>query len=174
MPLAVMHVLTSAILVDLYRDYVTKHKKYFTLYTVFLAGFFGLLPDVDIALRIIANFFKLSIPSLLQHGNITHTPFFAVLFFIPGFILWKIKKKKQAVYFFVAVPVILIHVLLDYFFGGGSQYGIMWLFPFSTEAWKLNITSTVFLQEFQRGLDAVILLVWLWHEEIKHKISDFI
>ncbi len=26
----------------------------------------------------------------------------------------------------------------------------------------------------EMGLDALILLGWLWHEEKKHKISDFI
>ena len=112
MPLAVTHILTSIISVDLYRDYVTKHKKYFTLHTIFLAGLFGLLPDIDIPLRIIADFFNFSVPFLLQHGGITHTPFFAFLFLIPGVILWKKKKHKIAVYFYVAAFVIMLHISL--------------------------------------------------------------
>ncbi len=51
MPFAVTHVLLTIILVGLYRDYVTKHQKYFTLHTVFIAGFSGLLPDIDIPLN---------------------------------------------------------------------------------------------------------------------------
>ena len=55
MPLAVTHVLLTIIMVDLYRDYITKHKGYFTLHTVFIAGFAGLLPDIDIPLNWILN-----------------------------------------------------------------------------------------------------------------------
>jgi len=39
MPFAVTHVLSAIIFVDLFRDYIAKHKKYFTLHTVFIAGF---------------------------------------------------------------------------------------------------------------------------------------
>ena len=174
MPLAVTHVLTSIISVDLYRDYVAKHKKYFTLHTIFLAGLFGLLPDIDVVIRIIANFFKFSVHPLIQHGGITHTPFFAFLFLIPGFILWKKKKHKQAVYFYVATFAILLHIFLDYFIGGGGYEGIMWLFPFSTQSWKLHLLYAFDMKDIPMALDAIILLGWLWHEEIKHKISDFI
>jgi len=171
MPLAVTHVLTSIISVDLYRDYVAKHKKYFTLHTVFLAGLFGLLPDIDVPLGMIANFFQFSVPILLQHRGITHTPFFALLFLIPGIILWKKKKHKYAVYFFVATFAILLHIFLDFFIAEAGSRGIMWLFPFSLESWKLTLIN---MEGIPRTLDAIILLGWLWHEEIKHKISDFI
>ena len=58
MPFAVTHVISSIILVDLYRDYVAKHKKYFTLHTVFIAGLAGLLPDIDLPLNWLLNFFN--------------------------------------------------------------------------------------------------------------------
>ena len=48
MPFAVTHVLFAIIAVDLYRDYVARHKKYFTLHIVFIAGFAGLLLDMDL------------------------------------------------------------------------------------------------------------------------------
>ncbi len=174
MPLAVTHVLTSVILVGLYRDYVTKHKHYFTLHTIFLAGFFGLLPDIDIVLRIIAESLKFNIPWLFQHGGITHTPFFALLFLIPAFILWKKKKHKTAMYFYVAAFAIFSHILLDYLIGGGRFEGIMWLFPFTLQAWKLHIINYFNITNLPIIIDTILLLGWLWHEEIKHKISDFI
>jgi membrane-bound metal-dependent hydrolase YbcI (DUF457 family) len=175
MPLAVTHVLTGIISVDLYRDYIAKHKKYFTVYTVFLAGVFSLLPDIDIPLRMIAEFFRWNLPFLLQHGGITHTPFFAALFLIPAFFLWRKKKgRKMAVYFFVAAFAIMLHIFLDYLLGGGSYEGVMWLFPLTDHAWKLHLLGYGSVANLPEALDAIILLGWLWHEEIKHKISDFI
>ncbi|MBU1941073.1 MAG: hypothetical protein KKC68_04810, partial [Candidatus Thermoplasmatota archaeon] len=70
--------------------------------------------------------------------------------------------------------VILLHIFLDYLIGGGAYEGIMWLFPFSTQVWKLHLLSYASISILPEALDALILLGWLWHEEIKHKISDFI
>lgn len=174
MPLAVTHILSTIILVDLYRDYFSDHKKYFTLHTVLIAGIAGLLPDIDFPLRIIANIFDLNTPILLQHGGITHTPFFAMFFLIPGIYLWKKQKHTKAMYFFVIVFGIMFHLFLDYTLGGGSHSGIMWLFPFTTQGFKIHILSYYNLKDVPIALDAVILLGWLWHEEMKHKIKDFI
>ena len=168
MPFAVTHVLASIILVDLYRDYVAKHKKYFTLHTVFIAGFAGLLPDMDIPWGYLLNFFGIE----LWHRTITHTLLFGLIFLIPAIILWKNKKHKAAMYFFVISFGILIHILLDYIVSSDNG-GIMFFYPLSTADYALNLlkgASTAFFA----GIDAIILLLWLWHEEIKHKISDYI
>jgi len=169
MPFAVTHVLSAIILVDLYRDYFAKHKKYFTLHTIFIAGFAGLLPDIDIPLNWFLSLFGLSI----AHGTVTHTPLFAIIFLIPGLVLWHNKKHKMAMYFFVVFFGILLHISLDYLFRTDFDMGIMFLYPISNTAYGLNLLQN-FSFHFFAGIDAVILLVWLWHEEIKHKISDFI
>lgn len=174
MPLAVTHVLISIILVDLYRDYITNHKKYFTLHTIFLAGVGGLLPDIDVVLRMGAKLFGFGVPELLQHGGITHTPFFILLFLIPGLFLWKKGKHSKAVYFYVISFGIFLHIFLDFLIGGGAAEGIMWLFPFSMQTWKIHLVSMFNMNDVPVALDAVLLLGWLWHEEIKHKISDFV
>ena len=168
MPFAVTHVLTAIILVDLYRDYFAKHKKYFTIHTVFIAGISGLLPDIDIPLGHFLNFFGID----LMHRTLTHTPLFALIFLIPAIIFWRKKKHKEAVYLFVISFGILLHIFLDYSLSHDSG-GLMLFYPFSTATYGLNlmkITSPTFFA----GLDAIILLLWLWHEEIKHKISDYI
>jgi len=169
MPFAVTHVLSAIILVDLFRDYVVKHKKYFTLHTIFIAGFAGLLPDVDIPLNWFLNFFGVGI----VHQSVTHTPLFALIFLIPGLILWHNKKHKTAMYFFVICFGIFLHLFLDYLFIGDSSAGIMFFYPLSSAAYGLNLLQNV-SSNFFAGIDAIILLLWLWHEEIKHKISDFI
>lgn len=169
MPFAVTHVLSNIILVDLYRDYFAKHKKYFTLHTIFIAGFAGLLPDIDIPLNWILNLFGAD----LVHRTITHTPLFALIFLIPGFILWRKKKHTMAMYFFVTSFAVFLHIFLDYFFASDAGGGIMFFYPFSTAEYALNLLKGTSATLFA-GIDAIILLLWLWHEEIKHKISDYI
>ena len=169
MPFAVTHVLLAIIAVDLYRDYFAKHKKYFTLHTVFIAGFAGLLPDIDVPL----NWFLNLIGAEIVHRTITHTPLFGLIFLIPAFILWHNKKHKVAMYFFVTTFGILLHLFLDYAFVADAAGGIMFFYPFSTVTYGLNLLQNVSPNMFA-AMDAIILMLWLWHEEMKHKISDFI
>lgn len=174
MPLAVTHVLLTIIVVGLYRDYITKHKRYFTLHTVFLAGVFGLLPDIDIVFRMFSQATGVALPELLVHGGITHTPIFGLIFLIPAFILLKMDNHKTATYFFVAAFAILFHIFLDFLIGGGAYEGVMLLFPFSMQAWKIHFIHWFNIKDIPIAMDAIILLAWLWHEEVKHKISDFV
>lgn len=175
MPYAVTHILLTVLLADLYRDYVTKHKKYFTLHTILIAGIAGLLPDIDIPLSWLLNAFNPgSVSLILTHGGITHTPFFGLIFLIPAIYLWERKKHKQAMYFFVISFGILFHIFLDYSLGGGMHGGIMVFWPISMATFKIHFLSTLGLSDIPQALDALILLAWLYHEEIKHKIKDFI
>lgn len=167
MAYAVTHVLLSVILVDLYRDYIAKsHKKLFTIHTVFLAGLGGLLPDIDIPLGWFLNFFGIS----LLHRTYTHTLAFALLFLIPGIILWLKRKHRSAVYFFVIAFGIVLHLIIDMLFTGPGG-GVMLLWPLSSYEFHSLINVPVTLAA---GIDSVILLFWLYHEEIKHKILDYI
>jgi hypothetical protein len=58
--------------------------------------------------------------------------------------------------------------------GGAMNESIMGLFPFSMQTFSLNILPQMSFPNFSAGIDAIILLAWLWHEEVKHKIKDFI
>ena len=173
MPLAVTHVIATIIFLDLYRDYVAKKKGYFTLHTILIAGIGGLLPDMDVPINWMLNSFGYT-SEIMQHGGVTHTPLFAFLFLIPGIYLWKKKKHRHAVYFLVITFGILLHIFLDYLIGGGAYEGIMWFFPFSLQAWKIHILFALNLYDIPAAIDAIILVLWLWHEEVKHKIADFI
>ena len=173
MPLAVTHVLLTIIIVDLYRDYVTRHKKYFSLHTIMIAGVAGLLPDIDIPLSWILDYLGIQI-ELLQHGGIAHTPFFGLIFLIPAFILHSRKKYKESAYFFVLCFGILLHLFLDIVIGGGGHNGIMLFWPLLGNGYYLGIVSSAGLANLPAALDAIILILWLWHEEKKHKIKDFI
>lgn len=174
MPLAVTHVLLTIIAVDLYRDYITANKKLFSLHTILIAGIAGLLPDIDIPIGWGLTLLGVETPQLLQHGGITHTPFFALPFLITGLILWKYGKKKTAVYFYVATFGILFHIFLDFLLGGGAEPGIMLFWPFSEAAYKIHLWAQLGLRDIPAALDAIILIAWLWHEERKHKIKDFV
>ncbi|MFH1229698.1 MAG: metal-dependent hydrolase [Candidatus Aenigmatarchaeota archaeon] len=172
MPLAVTHVLLTIILVDLYRDYFAKHKKYFTIHTLFIAGLGGILSDIDIPINWILGFFGYS-SGLLNHGGITHTILFGLIFLIPAFMLFMRKKHKESMYFFVISFGILFHLFLDVIVNEG-YYMLLW--PLTTQAFSIMQLSDIGMvfNGIQPALDAIILLVWLYHEEIKHKIKDFI
>ncbi|MFA6461597.1 MAG: metal-dependent hydrolase [Candidatus Woesearchaeota archaeon] len=173
MPFAVTHALTSIVSADLYRDYVTKHKKHFTLFTILVAGIAGMLPDIDIPISLILTKLGYQIP-LLFHRGFTHTLFFALLFLIPGIILWfnKNKYKKWAILFFVASFGIGTHILLDYLISSTETLMLFW--PFSVRTYGLNWISSEAIINVYAAIDAILLLAWLAHEEIKHKIKDFI
>lgn len=173
MPLAVTHVLLTIISIDLYRDYIAKHKKYFPLYTILIAGIAGLLPDIDIPINWLLNSFGYSF-ELLTHGGITHTVLFGLIFLIPAFIFLKKKKNKTATLFFVITFGVLFHVFLDWLLGGGGFYGIMWFWPITTQTFKIHLLSKINLLNIPAAIDALILLGWLFHEEAKHKIKDYI
>ena len=174
MPYAVTHVLLTIILVDIYRDYFAKkNKKYFTLHTILVAGIGGLLSDIDVPLNWLFNIFGYTYP-LFEHGGITHTPFFGLLFLVPAFILLNKKKHKSSMYFFVLSFGVLLHILLDYVLGGGAHTGIMFFWPLSTAGYKIHLLNQLGLSNVPAALDALILLGWLYHEEGKHKIKDFI
>lgn len=174
MPLAVTHVLLTTILVDLYRDYVTKHKRLFTLWTLFVAGVAGLLPDIDIPVRFVLSNLGVAVPDILHHGGLTHTPFFGLMFLIPALVLWSMKKHKLSVMFFVVTFGVLFHTVLDYAIGGGDEAGLMLLYPLSEDRIRMGVLLGDEFFASVTAMDALILLAWLFHEERKHKIRDFI
>jgi len=87
--------------------------------------------------------------------------------------LWYKGKHKYATYFFVITFGILFHLFLDFILGGGAYEGIMLFWPISTTTFKIHVLGSIGLISIPPAIDAIILVLWLWHEEYKHKIIDF-
>jgi len=168
---AVTHVLSTIICVDLYRNYITKHKKYFPLFTVLIAGIGGLLPDIDVPLGWILSLLNWNI-GILAHRALTHTPLFGLLFLIPGLFFWWRKQHKIGMIFFVISFGIFLHIFLDVMTSDGTS-GSMLFWPFSAVEYGLTVVTKKNASTIYASLDAIFLLGWLTREELKHKIKDF-
>lgn len=172
MPQAVTHILIPLILSDYYRDHISKKK--FNLHYIFISGISGLLPDIDVIAFWILNFISNTQLSSI-HRAFTHTLFLPLLFLILFFLTKNIKLKKPKLklnYIFLAIAFgTFIHLILDSLLSGY----ISPFYPLSTYQISLNLIP---LNKFQGtlfpGLDAILLVLWLYHEEKKHKISDYI
>ena len=175
MPQAATHILVPLVLADIYRDYIAERR--FNLRYVLIVGLAGLLPDIDILIAWVINFFSTVVISEF-HRTFTHSIFFPLMFFIL-FLLTKTynsnffkKQKLKLHYIFLALAFgTFIHLILDAFLSGP----IYILYPLSNLT--LGLTPS-FLATFQgtfyAGLDAILLAAWLIHEELKHRISDYI
>ncbi len=164
MPLAVTHVLLTIIVIDLFRDYIVKNKKIIPLHSVLIGGISGLIPDIDIWFL---SFFKINVPWF--HSTITHLFLIPLIIALVSIITYKYNKKHGTILGIVAFGY-GFHIILDYIFYGTNTLAF---WPFVSIPFY-GIANYVHLSALEMGLDAIILLVWLWHEEKKHKISDFI
>tara|TARA_Y100000310_G_C20103679_1_gene543933 strand:- start:1 stop:513 length:513 start_codon:yes stop_codon:yes gene_type:complete len=170
MPLAVTHVLIPLILADIYRDHFAK--KRFNLHYVVIAGIAGLLPDIDIMFYWLVSVFRdVAVNDI--HRTFTHGLFFPAIFLIIALFSKDIKvfglKLK-----YVCLAIVfgtLMHMTLDGFLNGV----IIPFYPLSDWTFGLNlIPNETFGGTFFTSLDAILLVIWLVHEEINHKITDYI
>ncbi len=168
MPTAVTHVITSIVLVDLFRKYALK-KKNFPLYLIFIAGLAGLLPDIDVPLAWILEYFKFT--TLHEfHRSFTHTLVIPFAFLIIAFIIWKLWPKIAHIFFVLSAGWTL-HIVLDSIFIGTMAI----FYPFSTTLYGLNLIPYDSLSgTFYVGLDAIILVLWLAYEAHAKNIKDYI
>jgi membrane-bound metal-dependent hydrolase YbcI (DUF457 family) len=172
---AVTHVIVAIVLIDLYRDYIAKKK--FSTWFVLIGGIAGLLPDLDLPLQWIVN--GIANEAVVIHRVISHS-----LMFVAGFLLialffivqkhktLRIFRKEVSFYhialFFTVIAVgWFTHIALDCSIAG--DYNLTW-FP----GVSLGFCFAPFSKDVMLGLDAIILILWLIHEEWAHKIKDFI
>ena len=166
MALAVTHVLVTIVILDLFRHYVTG-KKSFPRYLLVIGGIAGLAPDIDIPLEWIGWLITGNTVNL--HGLFTHSIFFSLLFFIIGGIFHYYKNLKWAKIFYVIGVGWTFHIFFDCFFGGEPSKLFIWpfqLMPTFCPKWNLY--------DFAHSIDAIILVLWIAHEEIHNRIKDYI
>ena len=168
MPQTVVHVLFTIIVLDLIRDHVLKNKRELPLHYIFIGGVAGLLPDIDISLFwILRNFLGFDVPFF--HRILTHTFLFTLIFLFISLIYFDLNKRVSKLFGVITFGV-AFHIFLDWLLVGS----IAPFYPFSYTTYGLNLLGRTNLPLAVEGLEAIVLLWWLWHEEKLHKISDFI
>jgi len=161
MPYAVMHALIPIILVDTVRDHVFKMKKNLLPNRyILLAGIAGMLPDLDL----------LFTPYL--HRTITHSIWFP-LSFLFGFLLsYTLQKERLYKIFLMLFIGFSLHILMDAVLLGS----VAPLFPLDSTEIGFNILAPIesLGPAVFPAIDAILLFIWLIHEELKHNISEYL
>ena len=161
MPYAVTHALIPIILVDTVRDHVFKMKKRFlpNRYIIF-AGIAGMLPDLDL----------LFTPSL--HRTITHSIWFPLIFLFGFLLSYTFQKEKLYKIFLMLFVGFSLHVLMDATLLGS----VAPFFPLDATQIGLNLLAPVvsLRPDVFPAIDAVLLFMWLIHEELEHNISEYL
>ncbi len=164
MALAVTHVILTIVILDIFRHYVFG-KEHFPRYLLVIGGVAGLLPDIDIPLTWLYRMITGSTLSL--HGLFTHSFFFVILFATIAVAYQMRGEMKWAKIFYVISAGWLSHIILDCLYGG-----------YKTFFWPLNFASTYCPQwgvsAYAADIDAIILVLWLVHEEVHQRIKDYI
>ncbi|MBT3814615.1 metal-dependent hydrolase [Candidatus Woesearchaeota archaeon] len=164
MAYAVTHIILTIVVLDLFRHYVFG-KRRFPRYMLVIGGIAGLLPDIDIPLSWIYNLFTGL--SVNFHGMFTHSLIFPIIFALIGVIFhFKKGNHKWAKIFYIIAFGLFFHSILDCAFGGYKTF--FWPFYF------INFCPQWGIASYMQSVDAIILVVWLLHEEIHNKIKDYI
>lgn len=165
MPYAVTHILSALIAADFIRDHIVKDRKKFPLYYVLVAGIAGLVQDIDIVVFWGLQFFGFSLKEV--HRMFTHTIFLPLSLLVLAFILWR--SKRVRLFLLMVFLGTSLHLLLDFALAGFIRP----FYPFSNTVVGLNLIKEAWSETLMPGIDAILLVLWLVHEEKKHKISDF-
>ena len=163
MALAVTHIILAIVLLDLFRHYVFGTKK-FPRYLLVIGGIAGLAPDLDIPLSWIYNL--LTNAGVSFHGTFTHSLIFPLICLGTAIILHSKKNLKWAQIFYVIAAGLALHSILDCAFGGYKTFlWPFWITPSFCPQWGISSYAT--------SIDAIILVLWLGHEELHKKIKDY-
>ena len=157
MALAVTHVIGTIFLLDVLRHYIFKKEK-FPRYLVVIGGIAGLGPDIDVPIGWILSLITQTKVNI--HGLFTHSIFLALLLVIIGIIFHIKDNIKWARIFYVIAAGWFLHLSLDCLFNSYATF--LWPITFDTN----NFCPSGLGKMYRSGIDAIILVTWLVHEEL--------
>jgi hypothetical protein len=155
----VTHILVPMFILETYRRYFAK--KGFSRWYVFLAGFFGGLPDLDLIFSVIVTG-EWDTP---YHRSTTHTLLIPIALTLIGLAIYYLCNRKilskgwRASYpvLFIMSIGIATHVLID-----GIDGLTQWFYPL---AWSIELPNLIY-DKFRAGLvDGVLFFAWLLYDE---------
>lgn len=165
MAFAVTHVLIVIIILDLIRHYIVGKEK-FPRYLVIIGGIAGLAPDIDVPLGWLLSL--MTGQDVAVHRLFTHSIVFVALFLIAAAGFHFQKKEVWRNVFLVIAAGWLVHLVLDCAYGGEPIRSFIW--PFAGAA---SFCPRWDIYPFAASIDAILLVVWLVHEEVHKRIKDY-
>jgi len=157
------HILLSMILASLLRRKFKFPRGY-----IFLAGFAGLLPDIDWAYEVLRYF--ISGTKIALESFWTHLIWWPILALLLALAFKLFKKEYYATITALVSMSLFLHLLLDWAFMGTIQF----FYPISTIAYGLDwLPHTSLGYSVFAAMDGAILLLWLFHEEFHKKIKSY-
>jgi hypothetical protein len=155
----VTHILVPMFIIETYRRYFAK--KGFSRWYVFLGGFFGGLPDLDLLFSIIVT----GEWDTAYHRAISHTLLIPIALTLTGIATYYLcDKKRLSKRWRASYPVLFIisigmatHIIIDGFDGLTH-----WFYPLS---WSIELPRLI-CDKFIAGLvDGVLFFAWLLYDE---------
>ncbi len=163
MAFAVTHVIVAIVVLDFFRHYIFG-KDVFPRYLLAVGGIAGLAPDIYIPINIIINWFTGS--EGFYGLFFSHSLLVVLLFLLLGALFRYLEKDTWEKVCYVIGAGIFIHLLLDCFFGGAGK---TFFWPVS----NISFCPSWRLAEHAARIDALILVLWIIHEEVHGKIKDY-
>jgi membrane-bound metal-dependent hydrolase YbcI (DUF457 family) len=178
-PLAVTHILSAIILVELFRDFIVKDNKKFPRYYILIAAIGGILPDFDYAFVYLLSSLNISFNQI--HQTYSHTIFVPIFLSLVALAIYYTGTKskllgkhhiKLTTAFVILSLGSLLHILLDVTF----YEKIRIFYPLSEYYVGLNLVGLV--PEKLRSLtlpvlDGILLMCWILWMEFRLKISNY-
>ncbi len=153
MPFIVAHFLIPVLVLELLGRYSPDFRKSINSTKLAIAGFFGILPDIDIAINWIVNLFYN--PGFNLHRTFTHS-FFAPLIIV----LLALAFRKYRPFLLFAAFGWAMHITLDVLLSGTVPA----LYPLANKfGFKFLVESSATPEGLARliGLELVVLAAWI-------------
>lgn len=177
MPFAVTHVLVPLISLELLRDNWKWARKSFSKWHVFFIGLAGLMPDLDVPFYTLLEVFGAAPYSDVGHRIFLHNIWIPLGFFLGALAVFRLfprQEKKGKVLMLLAMGWV-VHLAMDAVITGEVMpyYPLTELMLDYNLVGRINMMTGIPPITMLVSLDALLLLYWLYHEEMHHYIRDY-